>query len=175
MAPMTRNQKDTDEAALILLQMADPHWDSPDYEEEMTQNNEIEQQAPNLAEQSTVDAVVPASDSQLVVVDSTSASQSSPAPSTAPSTSTFSVKGASMDEIDAHQRTIQQTRAALTKQQRNSLKLKPYPHYDLEGNEIGTFWQTRAEHRTFRQTQRRRGAKLVRAGTTNGRKLRRQN
>ncbi|CAD0105852.1 unnamed protein product [Aureobasidium uvarum] len=109
-----------------------------------------------------------------LVVGSSSASQSSPAPSTPSSASSFSVKGASFAEIDAHQQTIQQTRAALTPTQRAALNLKEYSHYDLAGNKIGTLWQTRAEQRTFRQTQRRRGAKTVRAGTTNGMKLNRR-
>lgn len=174
MAPTTRNQKEQDEAALILLQMADPDWDSPSYGEEMIKDDEAEQASPDLVEQSMVDAETPASGDQAAVIDSTSASNSTPAPSTPPSMSTFSVKGASMAEIDAHQQTIQHTRAALTPQQRFTLKLKPYSHYDLDGNEIGVLWQTRAEHRTFRQTQRRRGAKLVRAGTTTGMKLPRQ-
>ncbi|KAK6004885.1 hypothetical protein QM012_007664 [Aureobasidium pullulans] len=177
MAPLTRNQKEQDDAALILLQMAEPDWDSPNHGEQMTKDDETEQKASDHAESSmSVDAGVPFPGGQVVVTDSTSASKSTSAPSTPSSTSTFSVKGASMAEIDAHQltMTIQQTRAALTPQQRATLKLKPYSHYDLEGNEIGTLWQTRAEHRTFRQTQRRRGAKLVRAGTTNGMKLSRQ-
>lgn len=173
MGAMTRNQKDEDEAALILLQMADPDWELSSSEKEM-KDNDTEQEPADLTEQSMVDAKSPASNDRAAVVDFTSASESASAPSTPSSTSTFSVKGASFAEIDAHQQTIQQTRAALTAQQRASLKLKPYSHYDLEGKEIGILWQTRAEHRTFRQTQRRRGAKLVRAGTTNGMKLPRQ-
>lgn len=174
MASKTRNQKEQDEAALILLQMADPDWDSPSYAEEMIKDGETELRSTDLGEQSMVDVETPASDGQAAVINSTSASESTSAPSTPSSTSTFSVKGASMAEIDAHQQTIQQSRAALTPQQRFTLKLKPYLHYDLDGNEIGVLWQTRAEHRTFRQTQRRRGAKLVRAGTTTGMKLPRQ-
>ncbi|KAH0350753.1 hypothetical protein KCU83_g4695, partial [Aureobasidium melanogenum] len=170
---MTRNQKEQDEAALILLQMAEPDWESPSFEEE-TKDNDTEQEHADLAEQPMVDAESPALNGRAAVVDSTSASEAASAPSTPSSTSTFSVKGASMAEIDAHQQTIQQTRAAFTSQQRASLKLKPYSHYDLEGKEVGILWQTRAEHRTFRQTQRRRGAKLVRAGTTTGMKLPRQ-
>lgn len=174
MAPSTHNQKEQDEAALILLHMADPDWESPSLEDEM-KDNDNEQKAAGLTEQPMVDADFSASGSQAAAVaDDTSASESTSTPSTRSSTSTFSVKGASMAEIDAHHQTIQQTRAGLTAQQRASLKLKPYSHYDLGGKEIGILWQTRAEHRTFRQTQRRRGAKLVRAGTTTGMKLPRQ-
>ncbi|KAI4744804.1 hypothetical protein E4T50_04791 [Aureobasidium sp. EXF-12298] len=168
MGAMTRNQKEEDEAALILLQMAEPDWQLPSFEKEI-KDNDTEQEPADLTEQSMVDAESPASNGRAAVIEFTSASESASAPSTPSSTSTFSVK-----EIDAHQQTIQQTRAALTAQQRASLKLKPYSHYDLEGKEIGILWQTRAEHRTFRQTQRRRGAKLVRAGTTTGMKLPRQ-
>lgn len=174
MAPMTRNQKEQDEAALILLQMADPDWDSSGYGEEVVKDDETEQRSPDPVDQSMVDAESSDAGGQAAVVSSNSSSESLSAPSTPTSTSTFSVKGASMAEIDAHQRTVQQTRAALTVQQRNTLKLKPYSHYDVDGNEIGVLWQTRAEHRTYRQTQRRRGAKLVRAGTTTGMKLPRQ-
>ncbi|KAG9632734.1 hypothetical protein KCU64_g16113, partial [Aureobasidium melanogenum] len=173
MGAITRNQKEQDEAALILLQMAEPDWELPSFEKDI-KDNDTEQEPADLAEQSMVDSESPASNGRPAVVDSTSASEPASAPSTPSSTSTFSVKGASMAEIDAHQQTIQQTRAGLTAQQRASLKLKPYSHYDLEGKEIGILWQTRAEHRTFRQTQRRRGAKLVRAGTTTGMRLPRQ-
>ncbi|KAH0369494.1 hypothetical protein KCU65_g3259, partial [Aureobasidium melanogenum] len=174
MAPSILNQKEQDEAALILLHMADPDWQSPSLEDEMNDNG-TEQKAAGPAEQSTVEADSSASGSQTAAVaQDTSASEPSSTPSTPSSTSTFSVKGASMAEIDAHHQPIQQARAGLTAQQRASLKLKPYSHYDLEGKEIGVLWQTRAEHRTFRQTQRRRGAKLVRAGTTTGMKLPRQ-
>ncbi|KAH0380226.1 hypothetical protein KCU92_g7732, partial [Aureobasidium melanogenum] len=172
MGAMTRNQKEEDEAALILLQMAEPDWELLSFEKEIKDNDT--EQEPADPEQSMVDTESPTSNGRAAVVDFTSASESASAPSTPSSTSTFSVKGASFAEIDAHQQTIQQTRAALTAQQRASLKLKPYSHYDLEGKEIGILWQTRAEHRTFRQTQRRRGAKLVRAGTTTGMKLPRQ-
>ncbi|KAG9691517.1 hypothetical protein KCU95_g563, partial [Aureobasidium melanogenum] len=173
MGAITRNQKEQDEAALILLQMAEPDWELPSFEKDI-KDDDTEQEPADLAEQSMVDSESPASNGRPAVVDSTSASEPVSAPSTPSSTSTFSVKGASMAEIDAHQQTIQQTRAGLTAQQRASLKLKPYSHYDLEGKEIGILWQTRAEHRTFRQTQRRRGAKLVRAGTTTGMRLPRQ-
>ncbi|KAH0277304.1 hypothetical protein KCU91_g3273, partial [Aureobasidium melanogenum] len=174
MAPSVSNQKEQDEAALILLHMADPDWESPSLGDEM-KDNDTEQKAVDLAEQSTADVETSGSSGQAAVaVDDNSTSESTSTPSTPSSTSTFSVKGASMAEIDAHHQTIQRIRAALTAQQRASLKLKPYSYYDLQGKEIGVLWQTRAEHRTFRQTQRRRGAKLVRAGTTTGMKLPRQ-
>ncbi|CAD0081506.1 unnamed protein product [Aureobasidium vineae] len=178
MAPMSCDQREQDAAALILLQMADPNWDSPGSEEleqeKEIEDEEAEQKAQDVALETVVKPKALAFNTPAFVAGSTSASQSSSAPSTPSSTSSFSVKGASFAEIDAHQQTIQQIRAALTPKQRSALNLKEYSHYDLAGNKIGTLWQTRAEQRTFRQAQRRRGAKTVRAGTTNGMKLNRR-
>ncbi|KAI4726210.1 hypothetical protein E4T49_06038 [Aureobasidium sp. EXF-10728] len=178
MVSMTSDQQEQDAAALILLQMADPNWESPSSDEleqkGSIKDEEPEQDAQDVALETLVNSEAATSNTPAFDASSASASQSSSAPSTPSSTSSFSVKGASFAEIDAHQQTIQQTRAALTPAQRFALNLKEYSHYDLAGNKIGTLWQTRAEQRTFRQTQRRRGAKTVRAGTTNGMKLKRR-
>lgn len=69
------------------------------------------------------------------------------------------------------QRNLQQTRFAMTSQERAALGLKTYCHYDLTNNRIGTLLQTKNENRTFRQTQRRQGAVRLRAGTTTGLKF----
>lgn len=76
-----------------------------------------------------------------------------------------------MAALTVEQRNLQQTRFAMTSQERSALGLKAYHHYDLSNNQIGTLWQTKNENRTFRQTQRRQGAVRLRAGTTTGLKF----
>ena len=94
----------------------------------------------------------------------TNNSSSNPAP-------TPSLTAASLAVLTVEQRALQQTRFAMTSQERAALDLKAYSHYDLSNNQIGILWQTKNENRTYRQTQRRNGAARLRAGTTTGLKF----
>jgi hypothetical protein len=231
MAPNTRARKEVEEAALILLRMADQSWDSPHPAEDVeTETEEVEYDASESADERMESAEILLSISQAAVVHSVAPSQSVPAPaalaapagraasattsaapvdvsaesaapdasatldasatpdasttsdtSTTPDvpastptstpTSTSSATNASMATLTVEQRTLQQQRLAMTSRQRAALHLKSYAHYDFNNIQIGTLWQTKNENRTFRQTQRRRGAARLRAGTTTGLKF----
>ncbi|CAD0030710.1 unnamed protein product [Aureobasidium pullulans] len=69
--------------------------------------------------------------------------------------------------------TTQQSRAAMTPAQRARLGYNTYRDLDVSGTAHGVMYMTTAERRTYRQTQRRRGAALVRAATTKGSKSKR--
>jgi hypothetical protein len=225
MAPNTRARKEVEEAALVLLRMADQSWDSPHPGEDVeTETEEIEQDTSETLDERMESAEILLSISQAAVVHSVAPSQSVPAPaapaapagraasattsaapvdvsagsaapdasatpdaSTTPDTSTTpdvsastptstpnstsSATNASMATLTVEQRTLQQQRLAMTSRQRAALHLKSYAHYDFNNIQIGTLWQTKNENRTFRQTQRRRGAARLRAGTTTGLKF----
>jgi hypothetical protein len=222
MARNTRARKEVEEAALILLRMADQSWDSPHPGEDVeTETEEIEQDASESADERMEGAKILLSISQAAVVHSVAPSQSvlapaAPAASAAPTgraasattsaapvdvsdvsdapdasatpdtsatpdvsastptstpTSTSSGINASMATLTVEQRRLQQQRLAMTSRQRAALHLKSYAHYDFNNIPIGTLWQTKNENRTFRQTQRRRGAARLRAGTTTGLKF----
>lgn len=71
--------------------------------------------------------------------------------------------------LTADQQAVQQRRLDMTAWQRYQQNLQPYDHVNAQGSVIGRLWQTTTERRTFRQSQRRRGATLLRAATTRGR------
>jgi hypothetical protein len=186
MAPNTRGRREVEEAAILLLQMAEQNWDSPDLTED--EETGAEDTVPNVSEpvdERMQGAEILLSFSKAAVVHSTSPSQSvaAPAVSAAPVApaapaapaptpiSTPPVRDPSMAALTPQQRTAQQQREAMTPQQRGALALKPYAHYDFNNFKIGTLWQTKNENRTFRQTQRRQGAARLRSGTTTGLKF----
>jgi hypothetical protein len=220
MAPNTRARKEVEEAALVLLRMADQSWDLPHpAEDEETESEEIEQDASQSVDEQMEGAEILLSINQAAVFHSTSHSQSVSAPaapaapaasagraastttsaapvdasagsaasdvSTTPATSTStpastpastptstsSATDTSMAALTVEQRRLQQQRLAMTSRQRAALHLKSYAHYDFNNIQIGTLWQTKNENRTFRQTQRRKGAARLRAGTTTGLKF----
>ncbi|KAK6004537.1 hypothetical protein QM012_008399 [Aureobasidium pullulans] len=72
-------------------------------------------------------------------------------------------------ELTADQQAIQERRLDMTAWQRYQHNLQAYDHVDAQGSVIGRLWQTTTERRTFRQSQRRRGATLLRAATTRDR------
>jgi hypothetical protein len=186
MAPNTQGHRDVEEAATILLQMAEQEWDAPEFvEDEETETEAIVQDASEPVDERMQGAEILLSFSQAAVVHSTSPSHSVstpaapavPAAPVAPAVpastliSTRPIRDPSMAALTPQQRTVQQQRKDMTSQQRGALDLKPYAHYDFNNIQIGTLWQTKNENRTFRQTQRRKGAARLRAGTTTGLKF----
>ncbi|KAI5238653.1 hypothetical protein E4T43_07290 [Aureobasidium subglaciale] len=167
-------QKEIEEAALHLLQMADYYWATPgsdrgDESDEETTEDGVQASTT----QPDLDAQSPSPDGDKAGNDTTSPQSSSvivPSPQSATTSGYLyqSVRGVSLTALAAQQQAIQQTRAAMTRQQRAALKLRPYDDLDATGTKVGTLWQTPAERRSYRQTQRRRGANLVRPGTTTG-------
>jgi hypothetical protein len=173
MAPNTQGHRDVEEAATILLQMAEQEWDAPEFvEDEETETEAIVQDASEPVDERMQGAEILLSFSQAAVVHSTSPSHSVstpaapavPAAPVAPAVpastpiSTRPIRDPSMAALTPQQRTVQQNRKDMTSQQRGALDLKPYAH-------------TKNENRTFRQTQRRKGAARLRAGTTTGLKF----
>lgn len=71
--------------------------------------------------------------------------------------------------LTVDQQAVQQRRHDMTAWQRYQQNLQSYDHVNAQGYVIGRLWQTTTERRTFRQSQRRRGATLLRAATTRGR------
>lgn len=71
--------------------------------------------------------------------------------------------------LTTDQQAVQQRRLNMTAWQRYKQNLQPYDHVNAQGSVIGRLWQTTTERRTLRQSQRRRGANLLRAATTRGR------
>jgi hypothetical protein len=195
MAPNTRGRREVEEAAIVLLQMAEQNWDAPDLiEDEQTGAEDTVPNAMEPVDERMQGAEIVLSFSKAAVVHSTSPSQSvstdaAPAVPVAPVApvapiapaapaataptliSTPPIRDSSMAALTPQQRTVQQQRKAMTPTQRGALALEPYTHYDFNNIQIGTLWQTKNENRTFRQTQRRKGAARLRAGTTTGLKF----
>ncbi|KAI5197130.1 hypothetical protein E4T39_07482 [Aureobasidium subglaciale] len=173
MSSSTSDKKEIEEAALLLLQMADYHWATPG-SDKMDESDEEQtgDGVPASAIQSGLDDQLPASDENKATERKSPQSSSVVVPSTQLAITSGplhqSVRGTSLTALATQQQAIQQTRAAMTRQQRTALKLRPYDHLDATGTKIGILWQTPAERRSYRQTQRRRGANLVRPGTTTG-------
>jgi hypothetical protein len=175
--------------------MAEQNWDAPDLiEDEQTGAEDTVPNAMEPVDERMQGAEIVLSFSKAAVVHSTSPSQSvstdaAPAVPVAPVApvapiapaapaataptliSTPPIRDSSMAALTPQQRTVQQQRKAMTPTQRGALALKPYTHYDFNNIQIGTLWQTKNENRTFRQTQRRKGAARLRAGTTTGLKF----
>jgi hypothetical protein len=86
MAPKTRSAKEVEEAALDLMRMADPDWNSPDADEKENESHDINQETPD---QRTEHAKTLLSFSQAAVIHSTrsqslSVTQSQSVPATPP-------------------------------------------------------------------------------------------
>jgi hypothetical protein len=164
----TLQQHEIEAGALILLLAADPHWDTPDSSSEC-EEEEGPAAVPDVEENPT------ASDAED---DAAASAEGDPSATTTPAAGqpvvpapAHTVAAVAISSLTALQTTQQQQRQAMTPRQRTTAGLRAYDNLDASGAVVGTLWQTPAERRTFRQTQRRRGAKIVRTPTTKGRKF----
>ncbi|CAD0046347.1 unnamed protein product [Aureobasidium pullulans] len=135
-------RQEIEEAAAILLRMADPLWTRPT--DDSNDNDRVDPE-----ENDDEEASVPSAQ-----------------PSRAASVSALAA-------LSTRHATTQQSRAAMTPAQRARLGYNAYRDLDISGTAHGVVYMTTAERRTYRQSQRRRGAALVRAATTKGSKSKR--
>ncbi|THZ84010.1 hypothetical protein D6C84_04493 [Aureobasidium pullulans] len=136
-------RQEIEEAAAILLRMADPSW---------TRHNDNDRLNPG--------------ENVKIGGDEDNEDDDSAQPSRAASVS-------SLAALSTRHATTQQSRAAMTPAQRARLGYNTYRDLDISGTAHGIMYMTAAERRTYRQSQRRRGAALVRAATTKGSKSKR--
>ncbi|THX24623.1 hypothetical protein D6D10_10087 [Aureobasidium pullulans] len=140
-------RQEIEEAAAILLRMADPLWTRPT--DDSNDNDRVDP-GENVEKGE----------------DEGNEDDDSAQPSRAASVSALAA-------LSTRHATTQQSRAAMTPAQRARLGYNIYRDLDISGTAHGVMYMTTAERRTYRQTQRRRGAALVRAATTKGSKSKR--
>ncbi|THW17757.1 hypothetical protein D6D23_07968 [Aureobasidium pullulans] len=145
-------RQEIEEAAAILLRMADPLWTRPTDDSNDNDRVNPEENVKIGGEEGNE--------------DDEEASGPSAQPSCAASVSALAA-------LSTRHATTQQSRAAMTPAQRARLGYNAYRDLDISGTAHGVVYMTTAERRTYRQSQRRRGAALVRAATTKGSKSKR--
>lgn len=145
-------RQEIEEAAAILLRMADPFWTRPTDDDNDNDRVNPEENVKIGGEEGDED------DEEASVL--------SAQPSRTASVSALAA-------LSTRHSATQQSRAAMTPAQRARLGYNTYRDLDISGTAHGIMYMTTAERRTYRQTQRRRGAALVRAATTKSSKSKR--
>ncbi|THY15528.1 hypothetical protein D6D01_07880 [Aureobasidium pullulans] len=160
-------RQEIEEAAAILLRMADPLWTRPTSDdndndrveaEENVKKGEDEDEKERDEGEKEVENQGDEDDEQVSI------------PCAQPATS---ASVGALAALSTRHSTTQQSRAAMTPAQRFRLGYNTYSDLDISGTSTGIMYMTPAERRTYRQSQRRRGAALVRAATTKGSKSKR--